>query len=50
MEQLLGFVAQGACGLVCKLHRSTYGLKCVLMLGLTNFATLYNLVGWNTVN
>ena len=27
MEQPLGFVAQGEFGLVCKLHRSLYGLK-----------------------
>ena len=27
MEQPLGFVAQGECGLVCKLCRSLYGLK-----------------------
>ena len=27
MEQPLGFVAQGESGLVCRLHRSLYGLK-----------------------
>ena len=27
MEQLLGFVAQEESGLVCRLHRSLYGLK-----------------------
>ena len=29
MEQPPGFVAQGEYGLVCKLRRSLYGLKCL---------------------